>query len=47
MLKNLLKSAVATKAIQIAQREMRKPQNQQRMKDAMAKMRSRGRSAHA
>ena len=37
----LIKGGIAAKAIQVAQRELKKPENQKRINDAIAKVRSR------
>jgi hypothetical protein len=37
----LIKGGLAVKAVQVAQRELRKPENQKRINDAIAKYRSR------
>ncbi len=41
----LIKGGLAAKAIQVAQREMKKPENQKRLNDAMAKLKNRGKPA--
>ncbi len=37
----LIKGGLAVKALQVAQREMKKPENQKRVNDALAKLRER------
>ena len=37
-IRSLLKTAVAAKAIQIAQRELAKPENQRRIKEGLSKL---------
>ena len=41
MIKSILKTAVAAKVIQVAQRELSKPENQAKIKEGFAKLRSR------
>ena len=41
----LVKGGLAIKAVQIAQREMKKPENQKRLNDAVAKIKNRRRPA--
>ncbi len=42
MIRGLLKSAILAKAVQIARREMAKPENQRRAKELLHKVTSRG-----
>jgi hypothetical protein len=37
----LIKGGLAAKAIQVAQRELKKPENQKRINDAMTKLKNR------
>jgi hypothetical protein len=41
MLGNLLKAGVAAKAVQMIQREARKPENRQKINDALASLKKR------
>ena len=41
LVKNLLKGAVVAKVVQVAQRELSKPQNQQKIKQAFQKLQQR------
>jgi hypothetical protein len=41
----LIKGGLAAKAIQVAQREMKKPENQKRLNDALAKVKNRRKPA--
>ena len=41
----LIKGGVLAKGVQIAQRELRKPQNQKKINDAVSKLKNRGRPA--
>lgn len=41
-IRGMLKSAIAAKAIQIARRELAKPENQQRIKDVVNRATTRG-----
>lgn len=41
MLKSILKTAVAAKVIQVAQRELSKPENQRKLKEGLTKLRKR------
>lgn len=41
LVKNLLKGAVVAKVVQVAQRELSKPQNQQKIKQAFQKIQQR------
>lgn len=38
MIKKLAKGAIVAKAIQVAQRELSKPENQQKVKDGLRKL---------
>jgi hypothetical protein len=38
LIKGILKTAVAAKLIQVAQRELSKPENQQKIKDGLRKL---------
>ena len=38
LIKGLLKTAIAAKLIQVAQRELSKPENQQKIKDSLRKL---------
>jgi hypothetical protein len=44
LIKGLLKTAVAAKLIQVAQRELSKPENQQKIKDGFRKFQEAARS---
>ena len=44
LIKGLLKTAVAAKLIQVAQRELSKPENQQKIKDGIRKFQDAARS---
>lgn len=44
LIKGLLKTAVAAKLIQVAQRELSKPENQQKVKDGLRKLQEAARS---
>jgi hypothetical protein len=44
LIKGLLKTAVAAKLIQVAQRELTKPENQQKIKDGFRKFQEAARS---
>jgi len=44
LIKGLLKTAVAAKLIQVAQRELSKPENQQKLKDVLRKLQEAARS---
>jgi hypothetical protein len=44
LIKGLLKTAVAAKLIQVAQRELSKPENQQKIKDGLRKVQQATRS---
>ena len=44
LIKGLLKTAVAAKLIQVAQRELTKPENQQQIKDGLRKVQDAARS---
>lgn len=41
LLGKLIKGGLAVKAVQVAQRELKKPENQKRINDAVAKFRNR------
>jgi hypothetical protein len=41
LVKNLLKGAVVAKVVQVAQRELSKPENQQKIKQAFQKIQQR------
>jgi hypothetical protein len=41
----LIKGGLAAKAIQVAQQEMKKPENQKRLNDALAKVKNRRKPA--
>jgi hypothetical protein len=43
-IKGILKTAVAAKLIQVAQRELSKPENQQKIKDSLRKLQETARS---
>ncbi|HET9304061.1 MAG TPA: hypothetical protein VFO20_14905 [Propionibacteriaceae bacterium] len=43
-IKGILKTAVAAKLIQVAQRELSKPENQQKIKDNLRKLQEAARS---
>jgi hypothetical protein len=45
LLKSALKAGIAAKVLQIAQREMSKPQNQQKAKELIGKLASRAKGA--
>jgi hypothetical protein len=45
LLGKFIKGGLAAKAIQMAQRELKKPENQKRINDAMAKIKNRRRPA--
>jgi hypothetical protein len=45
LLGKLIKGGLIVKAAQVAQRELRKPENQKRINDAMAKIKNRRRPA--
>lgn len=47
LVKNLIKGGLAVKAVQIAQRELKKPENQKRLNDAMAKVKNLRRPARS
>jgi hypothetical protein len=44
LIKGLLKTAIAAKLIQLAQRELSKPENQQKIKDSLRKVQEATRS---
>jgi hypothetical protein len=44
---NLIKGGLAAKAVQVAQRELKKPENQRRISDAVTKMKNRRGSARS
>jgi hypothetical protein len=44
LIKGLLKTAVAAKLIQVAQRELSKPENQKKIKDGLRKLQETARS---
>jgi hypothetical protein len=44
LIKGLLKTAIAAKLIQVAQRELSKPENQQKIKDGFRKVQQATRS---
>ena len=44
LIKGLLKTAIAAKLIQVAQRELSKPENQQKIKDSFRKVQEATRS---
>jgi hypothetical protein len=44
LIKGLIKTAVAAKLIQVAQRELSKPENQQKIKDGLRKFQETARS---
>jgi hypothetical protein len=44
LIKGLLKTAVAAKLIQVAQRELSKPENQQKIKEGLRKFQDAARS---
>jgi hypothetical protein len=44
LIKGILKTAVAAKLIQVAQRELSKPENQQKIKDGLRKLQEATRS---
>ncbi|HEX3196814.1 MAG TPA: hypothetical protein VHR39_04590 [Propionibacteriaceae bacterium] len=44
LIKGLIKTAVAAKLIQVAQRELSKPENQQKIKDSFRKLQEATRS---
>jgi hypothetical protein len=44
LIKGLLKTAVAAKLIQVAQRELSKPENQQKIKDGLRRLQETARS---
>jgi hypothetical protein len=44
LIKGLLKTAVAAKLLQVAQRELSKPENQQKIKDGLRKFQDAARS---
>ena len=46
LIRGLIKSAVAAKVIQIAQRELSKPENQRKIKEGLGKLRQPGRRPH-
>ncbi len=41
LLGNLIKGGLAAKAVHVAQRELRKPENQKRINDAVTKLKNR------
>ena len=41
LLGKLIKGGLAAKAVQVAQRELKKPENQKRVNDALAKLKNR------
>jgi hypothetical protein len=43
-IKGLLKTAVAAKLVQVAQRELSKPENQQKIKDGLRRLQDTARS---
>jgi hypothetical protein len=43
-IKGILKTAVAAKLVQVAQRELSKPENQQKIKDSLRKLQETARS---
>jgi hypothetical protein len=45
LLGNLIKGGLAAKAVQIAQRELKKPENRKRINDAVANLKNRRGSA--
>jgi hypothetical protein len=44
LIKGLIKTAIAAKLIQVAQRELSKPENQQKIKDGIRKVQQAARS---
>ena len=46
LIKGLLKTAIAAKLIQVAQRELSKPENQQKIKDGIRKLQETTKSRH-
>jgi hypothetical protein len=44
LIKGILKTAVAAKLIQVAQRELAKPENQQKIRDGLRKVQDAARS---
>jgi hypothetical protein len=44
LIKGILKTAVAAKLIQVAQRELSKPENQQKIRDGLRKVQDAARS---
>ena len=42
MARKLIKGAVVAKVLQVAQRELSKPENQRKIKEGIAKLRKRG-----
>jgi hypothetical protein len=45
LLGKFIKGGLVAKAVQVAQRELKKPENQKRITDAMSKIKNRGRPA--
>jgi hypothetical protein len=46
LLRGLVKGAVVAKVIQVAQRELSKPENQRKIKDGLGKLAQSGRKKH-
>jgi hypothetical protein len=46
MIRSIVKTAVAAKVIQVAQRELSKPENQRKIKDGLSKLSKSVRNRH-
>jgi hypothetical protein len=46
MIRSIVKTAVAAKVIQVAQRELSKPENQRKIKDGLSKLSKSARNRH-